>query len=252
MIRKIRKHVLFNVIGQSNEAGTCYLATGVGGCQNYKPRFGNPHDCEYGPHTNTTWWGYCAELLAKQVGVWAHFRVNAVGGTSCVADWCGYNATSGAVYAPGDAGYDPNGYIAATESDFQSQPITEYHEAWWLMEWGQNDAALPATAAQYQAAYETLATRAFAVGAHGVVMAQSVDRQGAETWYDTVGWPATQASVASMQAQGKNVLLGPSLKQVLGDYPYADLYNGIHVYQNASIDAGLAWARSLIEMGIGA
>ena len=155
-------------------------------------------------------WPPVAQAMWDLKRYWMQFNTFAVGATSWVEHWCGdpSGIGTGVPYAFGDAGFDPQGYIANTVA--QSQ-LGRFDERWVFMANGQRDGSNNTSDANYQLAMTNMIDYYLSLGLK-VILGFS---RYHSAWSTTIGSPAV-ASVVASYASNPNVIAGADLTVTLG------------------------------------
>ena len=232
---------LWIVLGQSNEVGAWQDPPATPAPQAHPgPILGDP----IGPHggaDGSMWPGLFWLLWQTQPQLRVTVRNVARGGTGIVGDWVGLEGSAAA--QPGDAGYDPNGYIADALAEGIRGTLRTWARVDVAINWGQNDATNARTLAQWFGAHEVLIDQLLALdSAPSVWVGTSFYYPGQASWYNTVGIPGI-ASVLANYASNPRVQAGANMAVALGSH--VTLRDTVHA-DATSYERGVSeWARVL-------
>lgn len=176
-------------------------------------------------------------------------------GASGLSSWINLGAaqagdTDGAIYAEGSARFDPNGLIAAINTDLGLQ--VGYDRKAVFVSIGQSDKTVISTSAQYSAAMQSVANYFKARGIY-VLLGFTCYAAAVDAWYTSDLLPGRLAALAAQT--GPFVMAGANLRNDLGVLATTPATgaglqaDAIHMNADAMQLAGRAWDTQLASLG---
>jgi hypothetical protein len=176
-------------------------------------------------------------------------------GASGLSSWTNLGAaqagdTDGAIYAEGSARFDPNGLIAAINTDLGLQ--VGYDRKAVFVSIGQSDKTVISTSAQYSAAMQSVANYFKSRGIY-VFLGFTCYAASVDAWYTSDLLPGRAAALAAQT--GPLVMAGADLRTALGvlaTTPATGIglqADAIHMNADGMLAAGRAWDTQLASLG---
>ena len=147
------------------------------------------------------WATQLAENMTRAMKLPVVIRNRAVAGSTAVGDWASIASGAGLTATPkrpGDAGYDPHGYIAGLVSDITASKAAGY-EVWQFTVLGGNDIAAPYSAAAIAQAHIDIIQKGLDAGASVVWVGLVHGR--------ALTYPTDYSSPTGRQAVARDVIM---------------------------------------------
>lgn len=243
-----RRNFLVALKGQSNERGRGLkhalavdgdAARDAYGIGQFDPIL--PNGDSQGAAGYRSWWPQLAERLARERKILMYVENTAVGGTSIHTQWCGSPLPADLNTDP----TDPNGYMGVVDTRLSAWS-NGFDEKWMFISFGQSDAVIPTSLANYRDSHICAANYCLNRG-YKVAIGLSCRSNSGATWYGTTGKPAIQAALAHF-AGNPNVIAGADLYTALGT-SFDKTYDGSHLYSKFYDEAANAWFEALVAGG---
>lgn len=256
-----RKIAMVVGYGQSNEAGTgtaprysgLIAAHDPNNYVRHTPLYSNSPNPFYvtgtpGNSTACSIFQKLAEVIALRKGWKVALENKAIGGSAAVDNWAGY---ASAVKRPGDAGYDPNSYIANTVASVAAW-VARGYEVWTFTAGHQSDLAASRSVSDIVTANTDIQAALIAAGASKVFVGKTPRYVGGayEAEFDAGGKihqiaANTIAGIGSKAFAGGDLSANTDLSKVVA----GGGLNNIHINHAGVCWAAGVWRDALIAGG---